>query len=399
MEKEEQAYANVTNVTRLIIAYLQNTLTAEESIELNEWISHDERNRILFVELVNDKGTEEAINYMLEVDKPSGLNGIMSRIGSETSIVRSKSGRWMYAAAAAMLILISAFTVLYFVSLESKVDLSVKPLSGKYNYDVKPNGYKATLTLGSGKQIRLGKGEDSSFVVDNNISVVKKNGVIMYDRNQNGIVTYNTLSTPVSGTFKVWLSDGTEVWLNAGSSLRYPTCFNGNERRVYLTGEGYFKVKRDENMPFVVNSPRSTVVVLGTSFNVTDYVGETKSITTLEDGLVKVSNGRRAKLLRPGNAAVTDAKEQIVIEATNVASAVGWKNGFFTFNNSDIDDVMKQIARWYDVRVKYSEGKAPPVHFTGDINRESSLSEVLKMLESTGGVKFSTADKTIIVLP
>ncbi|MGV3509862.1 MAG: FecR family protein, partial [Sphingobacteriaceae bacterium] len=210
-------------------------------------------------------------------------------------------------------------------------------------------------------------------------------------------VLYNTLSIPRGGQYKVVLPDGTQVWLNAASSLKYPTAFNGNERVVQLEGEAYFEVAKNAAQPFRVEVKDVKVTVLGTHFNINGYTDEAHIKTTLLEGSVKISKGPVQQLLHPGEQAITGKSSTIEVVKANSDEVLAWKNGYFNFHRSNLQEVMRQLSRWYDVDIKY-EGKVPDREFGGEISRNSKASEVLKILELSD-VHFRIEGEHIIVMP
>jgi ferric-dicitrate binding protein FerR (iron transport regulator) len=213
----------------------------------------------------------------------------------------------------------------------------------------------------------------------------------------------NTIIIPKGGTYKITLPDGSDVWLNSESSLSYPVAFIGGERKVELSGEAYFEITRDERKPFRVHSNNQIVEVLGTHFNINTYEESGFIETTLVEGSVRVtqnySNGKpyKTRLLKPGQQSLTNLfKPEIKIENVDIEKEIAWKNGFFKFKNTNIQNIMREIERWYDVKVQY-EGKIPSEEFTGIISRDVEITKMLKILEQGGGVQFSVSGKRILV--
>jgi transmembrane sensor len=281
----------------------------------------------------------------------------------------------LVAAAAAVLLMIGAG--LYF---------SRPAKSVYYANDIAPGGNKAILTLANGKRISLADARNGQITN----GVTKADGRLRYDT---ASVTsgFNTLSTPAGGQYEVILPDGTKAWLNAVSSLRYPASFTGRkERTVELTGEAYFEVVHDKNIPFKVITARQVTEDIGTQFNINAY--EPAIRTTLLEGSIKV-NGQ---LLRPGQQALLAGK--LTIGAVDTEAAIAWKNGYFRFNNEPITSIMAQLARWYTIEVNYS-GRVSAEGFYGAISRNKPISEVLGMLEQTKGVHFKIEGRRVTVFP
>lgn len=267
--------------------------------------------------------------------------------------------------------------------------------------DIPPGGDKAILTLADGSRVVLDSAVNGALTRQGSVTVIKLNGQLAY-RAEGSMATevlYNTISTPKGGQYQLVLADGSKVWLNAASSLRFPTAFTGKERRVELTGEGYFEVAHDETKPFHVSVHNMDVEVLGTHFNINAYNDEPSIKTTLLQGRVKVKKDEKLVYLNPGQqATVKLAGNTIKIDYdVDTEEVVAWKNGRFQFNSANIETIMRQAARWYDADVQY-QGEISET-FSGGLPRSENISQLLKILEATGKVDFSINGKRIIVQP
>ena len=334
-----------------------------------------------------------------------------------------RRNRWWAAAAAIILLLGTGAYIWLSRSPEKAVLVQVKPES-HFKNDVIPGGNKAKLTLSDGSTIILDSAANGTLAQQGNARVVKLNGgqLIYTQEGKNGgkpltidhsPLTWNTLATPRGGQYQLVLPDGSIVWLNAASSIRYPTAFTGNERIVDITGEAYFEVAKalDENghkKTFAVNILPSTggvgggrVEVLGTHFNINAYDDEDAIKTTLLEGSIKVSKDAVTAIIKPGEQASISHSSQkshnIPVQTVETEEVMAWKNGAFQFNGADIQTVMRQISRWYDVEVEYKGNIS--LHFAGTMSRNVNISQVLEMLEKAGGVKTSVAGKKITVMP
>jgi len=269
---------------------------------------------------------------------------------------------------------------------------------------VPPGHNGAILTLSGGAQYVLDSTEDGRVAKQGQVSILKKNDRLVYDGvGSTNEVLYNTLTTPRGRQYRLTLADGTRVWLNAASSLRYPTAFSGSQRRVEVTGEAYFEVARDSKHPFVIGTGRSAEVqVLGTHFNINAYPDEDEWRTTLLEGSVRVTlagTDEKALELAPGQQGVLQGERDIIlIQHADVDAAVAWKNNRFIFDGNDIQEVMRQLARWYDVEVVY-RGQPTGEQFIGTIGRFENISSILRMLERTHTVSFSVVGRTVTVMP
>lgn len=263
-----------------------------------------------------------------------------------------------------------------------------------------PGGNKATLMLADGTVVPL----DSSGrqqIIQGAAAILQQNGSLQYTaQGRSGEGGFNTLRTPRGGQFQVTLHDGTRVWLNSASSLRYPTVFKGKERVVELSGQGYFEIAPNAAHPFTVKINGATEVqVLGTRFDVMAYPDEHDIRTTLLQGAVRVRHREAAATLRPGQQAIAaPAGEQIAVRETDVNKVIDWKNGLFLFNNTGLPAILREVSRWYDVEIVY---KAAPNKnlYGGGLSRKMALADVLLFLEEGGANHFKIEGKKVIVLP
>jgi transmembrane sensor len=268
--------------------------------------------------------------------------------------------------------------------------------------DISPGGNNAVLILANGQRIDLRKVTKGGIVNQPGIKIVKKaDGQIVYEISDIGgnsaLDQYNTVETPIGGQYLVDLSDGTKVWLNSGSSLRYPTKFVGPYRNVELKGEGYFEVSANKAMPFKVSSSRQTVEVLGTHFNIMAYHDEPVVKTTLLEGVVKVNAGKANVLLQPGQQSKLAGSGIKVIDDVDLEDVVAWKNGYFKFNES-LESIMNKISRWYGVEVIYETMPDPVVTYSGKISRSRNISAVLKIIGFNSDVRFKVEGKKVYVI-
>jgi len=304
------------------------------------------------------------------------------------------------AVAASILALLGAgYWMFYARRLEKKplVPDSEKTIAVK---DFAPGGDKAVLTLANGSSILLDSAHNGTLTRQGDTRVLKlANGQLAYraPTAEQSATLYNTVATPKGGQYQVTLSDGTRVWLNAASSLRFPTAFAGAERKVEVTGEVYFEVAHN-TMPFIVKKGDMEVRVLGTHFNINAYEDETDMKVTLLEGKVNITQRKDQQLLSPGQQARIKTGEAIAVNSTvNLETVMAWKNGLFDFNSADIKTIMRQISRWYNIEVAY-EGNIPDRQFSGKISRNTNASNVLKILELSN-IHFKMEHERIVVMP
>ncbi len=280
--------------------------------------------------------------------------------------------------------------------------ITEKTASTRHN-DIAPGGNKAVLTLSNGTKIVLDSIQTGMVSRQGNTKIIKlNNGQLAYNRqlgnNRKSTVHYNTITTPRGGQYQVILSDGTKVWLNAASSIYFPSEFRGRTREVRVTGEVYFEVEENAKRPFIVSVDDMTVQVLGTHFNVMAYDDEPATKVTLTEGSIKVTDGNKAVLLEPGDQVQVDKADRLKkVKDVDLQGIIAWKNNQFCFNDDDIKTVMRRLSRWYDADVVI-KGKIPQ-HFGGYISRDINLSKVLEALEATSHLQFIVQDSTIIVSP
>jgi ferric-dicitrate binding protein FerR (iron transport regulator) len=268
-------------------------------------------------------------------------------------------------------------------------------------HDVAPGGNRAILTLPNGRTIVLDSAANGKLAQLGNVKVVKmQDGRLGYEGAGATVdeVLYNTVSTPYGGKYEVVLSDGTKVWLNAASTLVFPTAFKGATREVSLKGEGYFEVAPNASHPFIVKVGNMKVGVLGTSFNIMAYEDEAAVRTTLVEGAVRVGSGGVSKTLGIGEQGVWDKKEGMeVVHDADVETALAWKNGLLQFHSAGMQVIMRQLARWYNVQVVYASDDIKNESFSGSIPSSEHISQVLKMLELTGTVHFDVTGQMVTV--
>jgi hypothetical protein len=306
--------------------------------------------------------------------------------------------RW--AAAAAVLLLLG--TGYYFFTIthhEKQKELTIID-QPKQNDIAPPNTVNAVLTLSNGQKIILDSTGNGTVAMQGSVNVIKlADGQIAYSGTSNEI-QYNTLTNPKgSKVISLTLADGSRVWLNTASSLRYPTAFAGKERKVEITGEAYLEVAHNPDMPFIVSKGSTNIKVLGTHFNVNAYDDENSLNVTLLEGSVSVmaAGSSQSKVIKPGEQARVNKKG--AIELTNsidMSEVMAWKNGLFSFKGADIKSVMRQVSRWYDVEVVFE--KDIPEKFYAEVPTSTSVSALLNMLEATKAVKFKIEGKTINVM-
>lgn len=385
----------------LAVKYFLGTLSKEEHAVLDEYLDRcSEEERASFFWLVDEQRTMGDLKDLYEVSPAPVVDGSLSTRSGEVRTLRS-SWRWVISSAAVLLLLLGGMTIW---RMYNNGDKPSKATTVAVAAHILPGGNKARLILTNGQSVTLDSLGMGTVTRQDNVEVVKlSDGQIAYHFNNtkddnpytnNG---YNTLETPVGGQYQVILPDRTKVWLDASSSIRFPTSFKGlDERRVVIKGEAYLEVAKDTDHPFIVTAGGAEVRVLGTHFNVMAFPEEPAMKTTLYEGQVRVTAGKESVLIKPGQQALLKEKALSVDRQPDLESAIAWKEGNFVFAGADIRTVMRSLARWYDIRVEY-EGGVSPYTISANVGRNNDISEVLSMLESAGFHFKIKEGKTVVV--
>jgi len=302
---------------------------------------------------------------------------------------------WKYVAAA-LIVIVAGVGIFTLTNKREHKPLTVQ-LQNKTN-DVLPGKFKAKLTLADGSVVVLDSANNKLLAKQGSTNVINEDGRVVYkQKGKEQQILYNTLSTTTGETYSMVLSDGTTVWLNTKSSVRFPVVFVGKQREVEVSGEVYFEVARNKEQPFIVKVNNAEVQVLGTHFNIMSYDEESTVNTTLFEGSVKFVVGASSVMLKPGQQSqMAKNGEMKVISDVDLDKVIAWKNGLFVFDGADLETVMRQLSRWYGVDIMY-KAKALSQSFIGEIPRNSNLSDVLKVLELTSKIRFEIQGKKIIV--
>lgn len=395
----------------LVGKYFSNDCTEEEKYELMKWAnsaSESELEAILHSLWKKQESTYKMPEEMSERILSSIFSKKQEVVAEEENYfeeeVKPVFWRISYGMVASIALIISfgLFAWFQYNTVDKRTENRIVQVKEFEKNDILPGSDKAILTFDDGSEVILDNSKNGTLRKQGETSILKpENGQLVYESKQSAIAQprYNTITTPKGGQYQVVLSDGTKVWLNAASSLRFPLVFSENERKVEMTGEVYFEVAKNAKKPFKVISDGQVIEVLGTHFNVMAYPNEKATKTTLLEGSVKVSKNERSTILEPGQQAKVGFNNGIfrTINDVSLEEELAWKNGYFQFNNASLEVIMRQIERWYDVDIQYI-GKVPDEHFTGKLQRNTNLSNVLKIL-SMSEVQFKIEGKKIIITP
>lgn len=376
---------------------MRDELSHQEQQLLETWLRASPHNQLAWEEMQHEAWLGQNLQQYSRANATSIWNKTLAHRGVEQKLksvhrVHFLRRNWW---AAAVLLLIAGGA--YFLLQPGKPD---SVLAVKQQQEIQPGKEGAILTLADGRKLLLDSMGNGIVTSQNGTQVVLKDGQLSYEAGLNGKPVINTMTTPRGRQFRLNLPDGTTVWLNAASSLTYPTAFTGNERAVEITGEAYFEVAKNEKMPFRVHINKATTVeVLGTHFNVSGYADENSINTTLLEGSVRLKTADQTLILKPGQAGHAGATGQFLHLAGSVdtSAVMAWKNGLFNFEGMKFDAVMRQLARWYDIDVEYEKG-VPNIEFGGKMDRALTLSNVLSGLQASK-VHFRMEGRRLIVQP
>lgn len=375
-------------IQHIIIASLEGRATDSELTTLHHWLEESVENHALYEDFCKVwRQAGKDVRY----DVDGGWEQIELRLKQSISIHRKRLLiHWMEVAAVVALFIVGgAWYLSDFLSDNAATRTTVS--------QIEPGSKKAILYLGENRQVELGEEQQDSLFYENTTLKQEGNTLVYSGKNQNSeIEEYNRLVTPRGGEYSVILSDGTKVWLNAESELKYPVHFNGEERRVYLKGEAYFDVAKRNGQKFIVCSDKTQVTVLGTEFNIRNYE-EGVIATTLVEGSVLVGFDGKECRLKPGQQATIDATGISVREVEPILYTA-WKDGFFVYRNMTLDHILQELSRWYDFTYFYQNEELGALRLTAKIRKFDSVEDIFEILKTTGHVDFVVKGKTITVI-
>ena len=386
-------FYKIDRIVALLILERERELTPEEQQELSEWLAEDDNNRKLYDSLKDKTNIEAKIGFLNSFDKQKAYDSFLSKINK--SKTRTLTRQILKYAA----VLIPFFVVIWFVIQRNNV---VEQENNLAKTEIQPIQSKAVLRLADGKTILLE--EEKDLIVELGCATIINNDKeIVYNRTDKAVKTrklqYNTIEIPRGGEYQITLSDGTKVWLNSSTSLKYPVAFAAGSRDVYLQGgEVFFDVAKNKDRPFIVHTSKMNVNVLGTMFNIRDYSDENRVTTTLVEGKVLINNLKNKKdyTLTPNEqAVVSDSK--VSVETVDVSRFIAWKNGRILFKENTLDEIFNDLARWYDIDFNFENQDAAKLRFSIDIERYDELSEILEIIELTQKVKIEVNDNLVII--
>ncbi len=381
---------NLKYISRLIYKQITGSITEEEIQELQKWRRLSPKNEETYLRLIDVRFLEREYRRYKNVEHTRPLQDMKSRIQSERLPRQVRFWKFASAAAAALLLAVCGIT-LWNTSRDRPEIYETTENTSSQIPDIKAGKTQAILTLDNGSTISLGADQalNSQLIAQQQPS------------SKNEAKRINNLTTPRGSEFMIMLEDSTKVWLNAESQLIYPETFGGNERRVEIKGEAYFQVAKDKTRPFYVKSPGSVIRVYGTEFNINAYSEEKEVYTTLVSGRISLQHGSESKselILTPGHQAIYNKDSRITsVKTVNTETITSWHNGRFVFEEQTLEQIMKTLARWYDFEYEFDNENIRKTVFKGSAPRYADLSEVLGILEKSGGLEFKAKNDKIII--
>ena len=370
-------------IARIIQKSLKGKLSESEERQLSGWRKVSDENERAFQRMISEDFYTIGMEKLEMYDSRVAYGRFLQKKYQQ----RRKRRFLINMARVAAVALPFVIALVLYVGLNREEEQMVRPSLAS---NILPGTSKAVLTLANGQMIPLGKeATDSTIITDGTQISASGSGVTYASGVESESVVYNKLEIHRGGEFCLTLSDGTRVWLNSETSIQYPVAFGAKERRVFVQGEAYFEVAKDAKKPFTVQFMSSSVTVLGTSFNIRAYPEEKRSQTTLAEGSVRIYSPGSSMLLKPGEQAEVSALSgEMVKQEVEVKNFTSWKDGRFVFEQQPLEDIMRTLERWYDIRVIFKDEGAKRISLSGNMKRYGDFSQVMKMLQMTGDVRF-----------
>lgn len=385
-------------IANRIAAEIAGTISAEDKIALDRWLSADQSHLQIYAQIVKrlEQG-EEVKSYRYEPAIKADWEKVKGQL--ETKKGRKDYIRLFYRYAAVAVLLIGIAVA--YLQLNKSEDVAVLPVLAQRD-TIKAGSSKAVLTLANGEKVVLEETALDSIQTDG-ILIEKKEGGLSY-RQAEGQTTdeqevFNVISIPNGGEYRLTLADGTKVWVNSGSELKYPVKFIGDTRTVYIKGEAYFEVAKDATHPFIVRTTnRMEVKVLGTHFNISAYEEDEIIATTLAEGKVEVSDGQQRLALTPNQQAVFEKKKaEFTCRNVDAYQYLSWKDGKFIFEDESLENIMERVSRWYNVQVFFKGNAIRNLRFSGDLEKYDDFSTVVRMLEKVSRIHVEIKDTAVFI--
>ena len=381
------------SIFELIAEYSAGTISPADAELLRERLESDAEAMRLFREIRETEKILKSVQVQEKIDFQKSWQRLDSSL-----VGRPRKGRWLFWRVGSVVAASVALLLMFVFPFTRQVE---QPGTLVSQVGITPGGVKAILQSEDGKMIDLTSSTSSHIVTSDGLVLVNDSlKGLRFDqsKSENQPMKYHTLAVPVGGEYHFTLADGTRVWVNSASEVRFPNCFSGKKREIYVKGEVYLEVARDEKHPFVVHAGENEVRVLGTRFNLTAYPDEQKVITTLVEGSVEFRNNQSSIRLKPGEQSVLDREtNNLEKQKVDVSIYTSWVSGTYEYERMPLSDITRQLSRWYDVQFVYETTEFSNHPFTGVVKRDQSLEEVLSIIEKTTNIKFKISGRTIII--
>lgn len=387
-------------ISKLIIKSVLETLSNEEAVDFEEWLNR-KGNQSFYSRIINEENFQYKVDLFKELNTEAAYSRLINRIEKQRKVTNQKPTKslgqiYKYAAVAVLFISIGYFSFFKVLPI-SPAEITISKV-----VDLKPGYKQATLLLEDGTEIDLEKNE---FVKEQSLAKLKnEDNTLIYEpnrKNENSTVSElvgsNTLFIPVGGIYKLVLPDGSTVWLNSSSSLKYPTSFEGGQRIVELSGEAYFDIVKDENKAFIVKTKTRDISVLGTSFNISAYNDDVFFAATLAEGKIKLTHENTKEVfLKPGEQAVVDYNSSNTTQVKEVDPETysSWKDGTFYFENESLENILRKVGRWYNFQTDFSNAELSKITFTGLASKEFTAKRLLDRISKSSNITYEIIQNT-----
>ncbi len=384
-------YKSLNQIISLIKAYLNEELNDDQKEHFEEWLAESEENQRLLERIKRSNALSKRVSFREQIVMEDEWSKLKSSINHNYRIDWFKS----FLKYASIIVVIIGVASLFIIE-----DYQKNKSLQTVRIEPKTETESVVLTLASGEKVKLGNKNKKDIIIEDGVSVKDSVDQLTYypvPKKKSIELRYNTISIPRGGEYKLKLADGTEIYLNSESLLKFPEHFADDIRQIELTGEAYLKVSKDKNRPFIVKMNNTQVEVLGTEFNLRSYSDESFSSATLVEGSIKVSLKDKAIIIKPGQQAYIDREEKMHVNEVNTQRVTSWVRGEFVFENERLEDVLRTMARWYDVEFDYSDANMKEYRFTGKLKRYTNIKQALLSIEKTNVIKFNIRGRQIEV--
>lgn len=386
-------------LAKLLVKEVLNSLSEEESAQLDSWKSID-ANNALHASILNKNSIDERNDLLKNIDADFEWNKFVQAVETKKASRHKRMHRQLFYRIASVAAVLALVFSIYFINQDFKNEKLVAVVES----EIQPGKSQAVLVLASGEEVNLEQNSIAKYA-QGGVQITNKNGVLAYNANANqaGSTQNNILRIPRGGEYQLVLPDGTKVWLNSDTELKFPVSFSGNQRRVELIGEAYFEVSHNPKQPFIVATDHQEIRVLGTHFNVSAYSDDENTVTTLVEGKVKIGFGEEKQhhdeFLNPGQQLVLSKKTNLSTKL-NVDAYLftSWKDGRFILRDESLEQFMKKISRWYNVDILFVDEETKGIRFTGDLPRYENLKDVMKILQYEMSVNIKVESNKLIYI-